>query len=136
MRAFGAEIVIIPSKGGLITPDRDSSNDRACPCSGQEPGIYLTDQMNNRDALQGYELMGMELIEQLPGVPSAFCAAVGIGGLLMGVASALHRFPDRGRIVALEPASLPYAVRRPSRYPPRGGDRRGFPASASRRRSI
>ena len=47
MRAFGAEIVIIPSKGGLITPDLIPRMMERARALGQEPGIYPTDQMNN-----------------------------------------------------------------------------------------
>ena len=62
-----------------------------------EPGTYLTNQMYNRDSLKGYELLGAELLAQLDGPLTAFCAAVGTGGLLMGAARALRRASGRVR---------------------------------------
>jgi cysteine synthase A len=107
MRAFGAEIVIVPSDAGLITPDLIPRMMERTRAFGEEPGNYLTDQMSNRDALDGYRPLGEEILEQLDDAPTAFCAGVGTGGLLMGVASAFRRSPHHVRIVALEPASSP-----------------------------
>jgi cysteine synthase len=66
---------------------------------------YFTNQLENHDALIGYEEMGQELLLQLPGRIAAFCGGVGVGGMLMGVARALRRVDPTTRIVALEPAS-------------------------------
>jgi cysteine synthase A len=107
MRAFGADIVIVPSDNGLITPDLIPRMMERTRTFGEEPGTYLTDQMSNRDALDGYERLGAEVVEQLEGAPTAFCAGVGTAGLLMGVARAFRRRSHRVRIVALEPASSP-----------------------------
>jgi cysteine synthase len=107
MRAFGAELDIVPSEGGLITPDLIPKLMERTLVLGKQPGTYLTNQMYNADSLDGYRLVGSELAEQLDGDLSAFCAGVGTGGLLMGVADALRELPRRVRIVALEPASSP-----------------------------
>jgi cysteine synthase len=107
MRAFGAEVIIVPSDGGVITPDLIPRMIDRARTLAQEPDTYLTNQVYNRDSLKGYELIGAELVEQLNGSITAFCAGVGTGGLLMGVASVLRRLPDRVRVVALEPASSP-----------------------------
>jgi cysteine synthase len=107
MRAFGAEVIIVPSHGGVITPDLIPRMIDRARALAQEPDTYLTNQIYNRDSLKGYQLIGAELVEQLNGSLSAFCAGVGTGGLLMGVASALRRLPGRVRVVALEPASSP-----------------------------
>jgi cysteine synthase len=74
---------------------------------GEEPGTYRTNQMYNADSLDGYELVGSELVAQLDGNVGVFCASVGTGGLLMGVARALRQVSKPVRIVALEPASSP-----------------------------
>jgi cysteine synthase len=107
MRAFGAEIDIVPSEGGLITPDLIPRMMARAREMGEEPGIYLTNQMHNRDALQGYHGLGVELMQQLGDGFDLFCASVGTAGLLMGVAMALREAPGRIRIAALEPASSP-----------------------------
>jgi cysteine synthase A len=73
----------------------------------QEGDAYWTDQFNNRDALVGYAALGRELLSQAPGPIDAFCAGVGTGGLLAGVAQALREGGSSARIVALEPATSP-----------------------------
>lgn len=107
MRAFGAELDIVPSEGGLITPDLIPRMMERTLVLGKQRGTYLTNQMYNADSLDGYELVGSEIAEQLDGDLSAFCAGVGTAGLLMGVARAFRELPRRVRIVALEPASSP-----------------------------
>lgn len=107
MRAFGAEVTIVPSEAGKITPDLIPRMMERTRAFGKDPDTYLTDQMSNRDALDGYEGLGEEIVEQLGGAPAAFCAGVGTAGLVMGVTRAFRRLSHRVRIVALEPASSP-----------------------------
>lgn len=107
MMAFGAEVTIIESDGGRITPDLlprmiDKTREYAA-----QPGTYWTDQLNNRDSLVGYRNVGRELLEQLDGPIDAFCAAAGTAGLIMGVAGAFEEAGSNARIVVLEPASTP-----------------------------
>jgi cysteine synthase len=99
--------VIVPSEDGQITPDLIPRMMERAAELGKVPGTYRTNQMHNPDSLNGYELVGLELVEQLDGDVSAFCAAVGTAGLLMGVARAFRRLPRRVQMVALEPASSP-----------------------------
>ncbi|KAI1615159.1 cysteine synthase [Exophiala viscosa] len=68
---------------------------------------YLTDQFNNRDALIGYEDIGHELVEQFPAGIDAFCGAVGVAGMMMGVSRILKSKWPETRVVVLEPASSP-----------------------------
>lgn len=107
MRAFGAEVTIVPSEAGKITPDLIPRMMERTRAFGKDPDTYLTDQISNRDALDGYEGLGEEIVEQLGGAPAAFCAGVGTAGLVMGVTRAFRRLSHRVRIVALEPASSP-----------------------------
>src|SRR5213594_4006359 len=89
MRAFGADLQIVESEGGRITPglfDRMRAVvDRLC----QEPGTFWTDQFHNADAITGYMGIGRELLEQTDGALHAFCGAVGTAGMLTGVSKAL-----------------------------------------------
>jgi threonine dehydratase len=50
----------------------------------------------------GNGTLGLELIEQVPGGFDSVLVAVGGGGLIAGVAAALH---DRARVVAVEPVT-------------------------------
>lgn len=107
MRAFGAQLTIVPSRGGKVTPDLvPQMMERARTIANSGPS-YFTDQLHNADAAKGYEPIGQELLRQIDGPIHAFCAAVGTAHMLMGVAHVLRRLDPLPRIVALEPASTP-----------------------------
>jgi cysteine synthase len=105
MRAFGAQLTIVPSRGGQITPDLIPRMMEEARTLAQEPNTYWTNQFHNADMLTGYEQMGQELLEQVDGPIHAFCGGVGTAGMLMGVARALRGAGNLMRIVALEPAT-------------------------------
>ena len=107
MRAFGAEVTIVPSEGGQITPDLVPRMIEKASEYAAEPGTYWTDQLKNADILVGYREVGTELLEQLGRPIDAFCASVGTAGLVMGVSSAFAEGGSDARIVVLEPASSP-----------------------------
>ena len=107
MLAFGAELVIVPSQGGKITPDLIPRMQNEARRLAAQGGTYCTDQLNNRDAIVGYATIGQELIKQVSGPIDAFCGGVGVGGMLIGVATALRAGGSAARIVALEPAGSP-----------------------------
>lgn len=107
MRIFGAELDIVPSQNGKITPDLiPRIVERAREIAATESS-YFTNQFHNTDALKGYEQIGRELVEQLEGPIHAFCGGVGTAGMLMGVAHILRPLSPSPRIVALEPAATP-----------------------------
>jgi cysteine synthase A len=105
MRAFGAELTIVPSQGGKITPDLIPRMIEEARKLAAVEGTYWTNQLYNTDVLKGYEHIGQELLEQVDGPIHAFCGGVGTAGMLMGVARALRQANSQARIVALEPAT-------------------------------
>jgi cysteine synthase A len=106
MRAFGADVEIVASDGGKVTPALfDRFRARIAVLQG-DPHTFFTDQFNNEDALNGYRQIGVELAEQL-GTIDVFCGAVGTAGMLVGVSRALRAPGSRTRIVALEPSESP-----------------------------
>ena len=107
MRAFGADLHVVASEGGAITPDLFHRMRARVDEILTEPGTFWTDQFHNADALDGYAQIGVEILDQLGGAPDAYCGAVGTGGMLMGVARALRRADPSVRIVALEPDGSP-----------------------------
>jgi len=107
MRAFGAELRMVPSDGGKVTPELFVRFQKEIDVLAAEPDTFWTDQFHNTDALNGYAGIGRELLEQAGGSIDAFCGAVGTGGMLRGVATALREGGSRARIIALEPASSP-----------------------------
>lgn len=105
MRAFGADLRIVPSDGGKVTPDLVSRMVEEASRLAEEDDTYFTDQLNNKDSLNGYADIGHELVEQVERTIDAFCGGVGTAGMLMGTASVLREKNPDTRIVALEPAT-------------------------------
>ncbi len=106
MRAFGADLQIVHSPDGTLTPELFRTMIAKAEQLSHEPGVFWTDQFHNSDAIEGYKGIGRELLEQV-GEIAAFCGAVGTGGMLTGVSRALRAGGSRAHIVALEPASCP-----------------------------
>jgi len=107
MRAFGAELRMVPSDGGKVTPALFERFRKEIAVLAAEPDTFWTDQFHNEDAIRGYMDIGHELLTQTEGKIDAFCGAVGTGGMLRGVALALRIVGSHTRIVALEPKSSP-----------------------------
>lgn len=107
MRAFGADLRVVASEGGRITPGLFDRMRAEVERLLQEPDTFWTDQFHNSDAIGGYKGIGRELVEQTGGVLHAFCGAVGTAGMLAGVSKALKEGGCAARIVALEPVSAP-----------------------------
>jgi cysteine synthase A len=107
MRAFGADLHVVASEGGTITPKLfDWMRDEVKRLLA-EGNTFWTDQFHNTDAIDGYMGIGRELVEQTGGALDAFCGAVGTAGMLAGVSRALKAGGCAARIIALEPASAP-----------------------------
>ena len=105
MRAFGAEVELIPSPDG-ITPDLIPAMMRRAAEITAQTGAFATDQFNNTDMVDGYRRLGEELLDQLLGPPpiSAFCSYVGTAGCFLGVSRALAGTSPTVHRVIVEPA--------------------------------
>ena len=78
MRALGAELEVIESKDGKITPELiNRMIDRATEIAS-EPDTYFTNQLSNPDMIDGFEKMGQEIVEQIGGLsmPSVTLSAL------------------------------------------------------------
>ncbi|MEV6283399.1 cysteine synthase family protein [Kribbella sp. NPDC051770] len=104
IRAFGADLIVVPSEHGRITPDLFVRMRAEVDRVVERDSAFWTDQFNNTDALRGYNVLGQELLAELPSI-DVFTAGVGTGGLLVGVGQTIRS--STGRLVALEPASSP-----------------------------
>ena len=114
MRAFGAEVELIPSPDG-ITPSLIPSMTRRAAEIAAQTGAFATDQFSNADMVDGYRRLGGELLDQLPGPPpiSALCSYVGTAGCFLGVSRALAgALPGLHRAV-VEPAESAVLSGRP-----------------------
>jgi cysteine synthase A len=103
MRAFGAEVELIPSPNGITADLIPRMMARAAEVAA-ETGGFQTDQLNNLDMTDGYADLGHELVAQLDGPIDAWVGYVGTAGCFVGVTRALReRYPNLLR-VAVEPA--------------------------------
>jgi cysteine synthase len=107
MRAFGADLEIVPSDGGKVTPALFDRFKARIAELAKDPNTFWTNQFNNADALDGYAGIGRELLEQI-GRMDAFVGAVGTAGMLVGVSNALKKAGAATRIIALEPSTSPF----------------------------
>jgi len=76
MKAFGAELTILPSHGGGITQDLIVGMIDAAQLIADSEDSYFTDQFNNRDSLVGYRGIGEEILQQVDRKIDAFCGGV------------------------------------------------------------
>ena len=104
MAALGATLTLVPSEGGqttrkLILDMIDKARELA-----RAPGVFWTDQLNNRDSVAGYHALGEEIWAQTNGAVDAFVHCAGTAASSRGVAEALKSRKPGVRIVVVEPA--------------------------------
>lgn len=104
MEALGAALVLVPSEGGLTTKKLILDMIEEARRWSAEPGVYWTDQLNNKDTLAGYDTMGEEIWEQTHGRVDAFVHSVGTAASIRGAATALKRHDPKVHVAAVEPA--------------------------------
>jgi cysteine synthase A len=106
MRAFGAELDILPSENGLITAKLiDQLVERAEELSN-ESGTFWTDQFNNVDNRNAYHRMAKEIIDVLGKDIDEFVAGVGTGGCFSGNAEVFKAQIPGIRCIAVEPSNV------------------------------
>jgi cysteine synthase A len=115
MRAFGADIELIPSPRG-ITPELIPAMTRRAAEIAERTGAFQTDQFNNADMVDGYRRLGEELLAQLAGDPpiAAFCSYVGTAGCFLGASRALREEHPALHRVVVEPAESAVLSGRPA----------------------
>lgn len=104
MKAFGARMTIVPSDGGLITPDLFVTMRELTQGIIAERGAFWTNQFENRDQAGGYRSLGDEVWAQTKGKVDAFVQVVGTCGSLRGTSTALRAHHPGLHVVAVEPA--------------------------------
>jgi cysteine synthase A len=103
MRAFGAELDIIPSGDGKITAKLiDTVIERAKELS-KAPNTFWTDQFNNEDNKNAYHAMAREVIDVLDTNIDEFIMGVGTGGCFSGNSETFKDQVPGIKCVAIEP---------------------------------
>jgi cysteine synthase A len=103
MRAFGAELILVPSEGGLTTKKLILDMIEAAREYSQRPNTYWTDQLNNFDSISGYYPLADEIWDQTNGEVDAFVQCVGTGASSRGVATGLKEYNSEVKIIVVEP---------------------------------
>jgi cysteine synthase A len=103
MAAFGAELTLVPSEGGLTTKKLILDMIETARELSRAPNTYWTNQLENHDTIAGYYPLAEEIWRQTNGEIDAFVHSVGTAASLRGVATVLKRHDPNVRIVAVEP---------------------------------
>jgi cysteine synthase A len=103
MRAYGAEVVIVSSVGGI-----QNSFDKGAELAAQH-GYFEVKQFENPHNPEAHVLRtGPEIAAAFDGkIPDAFVAGIGTGGTITGVGAYLRGLKPDIRIVAVEPDASP-----------------------------
>ena len=104
MRAFGAQVEVLRSDGGMVTPELFDRFKARIKELAAEPRTWWCQQFVNPGNVAGYHDLGREIVHQL-GVVDGFTMGVGTGGAFSGVAEILKDANPSTRCVAVEPAS-------------------------------
>jgi len=107
MKAFGADVIIVPSKENKVTPDLVPKMIEKAKHLASRPKTYWTNQLYNLHQLKGHNKMGEEILAQTNGQFDAFVASVGTAGCAMGVAEVLRAKDPNMKVVVVEPAESP-----------------------------
>ena len=105
MRSLGADVEIIKSENGKITKELISKMINRAKEISKEPNTFFTNQLDNKDVIEGFIPLGEEILDQLGEDIDAICDTVGTAGTLMGIAKAFKE--NKTKIIAVEPSSSP-----------------------------
>jgi cysteine synthase B len=117
MRAFGAEIILTPQKGGM-----EGARDLAEQMVKEKKGVMLDQFANPDNPRAHYETTGPEIWRDTGGRVTHFVSAMGTTGTIMGTSRFLKERNPGVQIVGVQPtegSSIPGIRRWPAAYLPR-----------------
>ena len=117
MRAFGAEIVLTPQKGGM-----EAARDLAEKMVREGRGVMLDQFANPDNPLAHYETTGPEIWRDTGGKITHFVSSMGTTGTIMGCSRFLKEQNAQIQIVGCQPeegAQIPGIRKWPEAYLPR-----------------
>jgi len=104
MRALGADVIEIPSRGGGITKGLIQGMMRRAADLCLTPSEFPADQFNNPDARGGYAPLAEKIWDQSGGRVDGFVQSVGTSHCIAGVAQVLREHNPDVHVVAVEPS--------------------------------
>jgi cysteine synthase B len=117
MRAFGAELVLVPREGGM-----EMARDVAEKLRDEGKGIILDQFANPDNPLSHYEGTGPEIWRDTDGRVTHFVSSMGTTGTIMGVSRFLKEKNPAVRIVGCQPeegSQIPGIRKWPEAYLPK-----------------
>jgi cysteine synthase B len=117
MRAFGAEIILTPQKGGMET-----ARDLADKMVKEKKGIMLDQFANPDNSLAHYETTGPEIWRDTGGRITHFVSSMGTTGTIMGCARYFKEKNPKIQIVGCQPeegSQIPGIRKWPEAYLPK-----------------
>jgi cystathionine beta-synthase len=120
LKAFGAEVVIVPT---AVPPDHPEYYvNKARQIADDTPGAVLADQFYNLANPEAhYRTTGPEIWEQTEGRVTHFVAGAGTGGCVSGTGRYLKERNPALRVISPDPAGSLYAEYHRTRVMPAGG---------------
>jgi cysteine synthase B len=122
MRAYGAEIVLTPQKGGM-----EAARDLADKMVREGQGIMLDQFANPDNSLAHYETTGPEIWRDTDGRITHFVSSMGTTGTIMGCSRFFKEKNPKIQIIGCEPqegSQIPGIRKWPEAYLPKIYDRR------------
>jgi len=107
IRAYGAELTLVPSDNGLSTKKLFIDMIETARVMSQEPNTFWFNQIENPDTIAGYHGLGEEIWSQIDGKVDAFVHGIGTGASSRGVATVLRQHNPAVKVVLFEPAESP-----------------------------
>src|SRR5688572_16480949 len=104
MKAFGAQITDVPSDNKKITEALIKEMIETSRKLSMQDNHWWADQLNNRDAEEGYYPLGEELWQQANGKIDAFVHVVSTAHSIHGVTKALRKNKPGIKVFAVEPS--------------------------------
>jgi cysteine synthase A len=106
MRAFGAELDIVPSAHGLITAELINTLIEKARVLSKAPNTFWTDQFNNIDNRNAYHQMAREIIDVLGTGIDEFITGIGTAGSFSGNSEIFKQEIPGIRCIAIEPLNV------------------------------
>ena len=114
MKAFGATVTDVLSDNKKITEKLIKGMIESSRMLSEQENHWWSDQLNNRDAEQGYYPLGDEIWNQSEGNVDAFVHTVSTAHSIHGVTKSLLKHNDRIETFAVEPDESAVLSGRPS----------------------
>ena len=105
MRAFGAEVEVLESDAGKVTPKLFDRFKARIAELAEEPDTWWAEQFVNPGNATAYRALGQEIVEELGDGIDGFVMGVGTGGCFSGVAEVLKSHNPAVKCIAVEPAT-------------------------------